>query len=122
MATTQSRIALLRAPDAVALPAPALKPTAVAGSPADATLTLTDDAATGVATGVWECSPGTFAKDASAYTELCHFISGRSIIRGEDGSVVEAGPGDVVVFEPGWKGTWEVVETVRKVWCVVSAG
>ena len=52
--------------------------------------------------------------------DSCHILSGRSIIRGDDGDVVEAGPGDVVVFQPGWTGTWEVVETVRKVWCVVT--
>lgn len=121
MATTKSQLAVLRAPEAVELPAPTLKATAVAGSPSEATLVLTSEER-GVSTGVWECSPGTFAKDATSYTEVCHLLSGRSILRGDDGTVVEAGPGDVIVFQPGWTGTWEVVETVRKVWCVVTTG
>jgi uncharacterized cupin superfamily protein len=120
MATTQSLLALLRDPGDVELPAHAAKPNAVAGDPRDATVVLTEDAATGVSTGVWECTPGTFAKDASTYTEVCHFLTGRSIIRAEDGTVTETGAGDVIVFQPGWKGTWEVVETVRKVFCLVT--
>ena len=122
MAATQSLLALLRDPGTVALPPYASKPNATVGDPRDATLTLTDDPATGVSSGVWECTPGTFAKDAATYTEICHFLSGRSIITAEDGTATETGPGEVVVFQHGWKGTWEVVETVRKVWVVVSHG
>jgi uncharacterized cupin superfamily protein len=32
--------------------------------------------------------------------------------------VISAGPGDAFVIEPGFTGTWEVVETMRKRWVI----
>jgi uncharacterized cupin superfamily protein len=63
--------------------------------------------------GQWEATPGTWR---IAYTrwEFMRILSGRCIIRGDDGSVSDLGPGDVFVIEPGFKGTWEVVETMLK--------
>jgi uncharacterized cupin superfamily protein len=63
--------------------------------------------------GQWEATPGTWR---IAYTrwEFMRILSGRCIIRGDDGTVAELGAGDVFVIEPGFSGTWEVVETMRK--------
>jgi uncharacterized cupin superfamily protein len=45
-------------------------------------------------------------------------ISGRCVIAGDDGSRLEAGPGDAFVIEPGFTGSWEVLETMRKRWVI----
>lgn len=63
--------------------------------------------------GQWEATPGTW-RIAYKNWEFMRILSGRCIIRGEDGSVAELGAGDVFVIEPGFTGTWEVVETMLK--------
>jgi uncharacterized cupin superfamily protein len=45
-------------------------------------------------------------------------ISGRCIVTGDDGTKIQAGPGDAFVIEPGFNGTWEVLETMRKHWVI----
>ena len=71
----------------------------------------------GLYAGIWESSPG---KWAIAYDEweYCRILSGRSVITSEDGERVEVGPGDGFVIRPGFRGTWEVVETTRKEYVV----
>jgi uncharacterized cupin superfamily protein len=44
----------------------------------------------------------------------CHFLEGYCIITPEGEEPKHLKGGDVFVIEPGMKGTWEVVETVRK--------
>lgn len=63
--------------------------------------------------GQWEATPGTWR---IAYTrwEWMRLHSGRCVIRDEDGQEWRLGPGDVFVIEPGFKGTWQVLETMRK--------
>jgi uncharacterized cupin superfamily protein len=63
--------------------------------------------------GQWEATPGIWRIDYKRW-EFMRILSGRCIIRGDDGSVAELGAGDVFVIEPGFKGSWEVVETMRK--------
>ncbi len=45
-------------------------------------------------------------------------LSGRCAVTGDDGSRIEAGPGESFVIEPGFTGTWEVVEPMHKLWVV----
>jgi uncharacterized cupin superfamily protein len=45
-------------------------------------------------------------------------ISGRGVLTGEGGSSLTIGPGDTFVLEPGFVGSWEVLETMRKQWVV----
>ncbi len=69
--------------------------------------------------GTWECEPGTLKLDMGV-TEFCHLLKGHWILTSESGQVTEIKAGDSWVFPLGWKGTAEVVETVRKVYLVVS--
>jgi len=46
--------------------------------------------------------------------EFVHMIEGKLVITPDGGAPVILGPGDAFVIEPGFKGTWEVVESVRK--------
>lgn len=63
--------------------------------------------------GVWESTPGVWAIDYKDW-EYCHFLQGRCIITPENGEPVELKAGDIFIIEPGLRGTWEVIETVRK--------
>jgi uncharacterized cupin superfamily protein len=40
------------------------------------------------------------------------------VVEGDDGTRITAGPGDAFVIEPGFAGTWEVLETMRKHWVI----
>ncbi|MEN2475189.1 MULTISPECIES: cupin domain-containing protein [Burkholderia] len=63
--------------------------------------------------GTWICTPGKFEVNYEKW-EYCHFLDGYCIITPEGEKSVHLKAGDVFVIEPGMKGTWEVVETVRK--------
>lgn len=70
-------------------------------------------------TGTWECEPGKLQLDLEI-TEFCHLLKGHWILTAESGQVTEIRAGDSWVFPRGRKGVAEVVETVRKVYMVVS--
>ena len=69
--------------------------------------------------GTWECEPGKLKIDLDL-TEFCYLLKGHWILTSESGQVTELKPGDSWVFPRGWKGTGEVLETVRKVYLVVT--
>jgi uncharacterized cupin superfamily protein len=63
--------------------------------------------------GLWQCTPGTFNVAYDKW-EFCHIISGACTITPENRSPIKLGPGDGFLLEPGFKGRWEVTETMRK--------
>ena len=63
--------------------------------------------------GIWEASPGKWRIEYDEW-EFCHILSGRSVIAGDDGETRTVSAGDAFVIRPGFKGTWEVLETTRK--------
>jgi uncharacterized cupin superfamily protein len=66
-----------------------------------------------MSSGLWESSPGrwTIAYDK---WEFLHVLEGAGLVRGEDGTVIELKPGASAIIRPGFRGTWEVHETMRK--------
>jgi hypothetical protein len=70
--------------------------------------------------GTWECEPGKLQLDLDI-TEFCHLLKGHWILTSASGQVTEIKAGDSWVFPCGWKGTAEVVETVRKVYMVIAS-
>jgi uncharacterized cupin superfamily protein len=75
----------------------------------------------GVETGFWECTPGTFTARRDGYTELCQFVSGEVIVTGDDGVSARFVAGDTLITPAGWTGTWEVIETVRKLYVIIPS-
>lgn len=71
----------------------------------------------GLYAGTWEATPGKWRIDYEEW-EYCRILSGRSVIATEDGEAFEVGPGDGFVIRPGFRGTWEVLETTRKEYVV----
>ena len=69
--------------------------------------------------GIWESTPG---KVRIAYDEweFCHFISGVAVLTNEDGKSWRLKAGDAFIIPPGFKGTWETVEAVRKHYVILT--
>ncbi|SEM45184.1 hypothetical protein SAMN05660976_05207 [Nonomuraea pusilla] len=102
------------------LPAPQPKPTSLTGQE-ESTLVLWEAGRDGAEAGIWECGPGTFTAVRDGFHEVCQILAGRATVRGDDGQVVELVPGSTVVLPDGWRGTWEIHETVRKTYVTVAA-
>jgi uncharacterized cupin superfamily protein len=63
--------------------------------------------------GYWEATPGTYHATYTAY-EFVHMIAGKIIITPDGGTPVTVTAGDAFVVEADFKGTWEIIEAVRK--------
>lgn len=63
--------------------------------------------------GVWEATPGKWRIVYDEW-EYFHILAGHSIVTPEGGEPVHLRAGDSMVLRPGFKGSWEVVETTRK--------
>jgi uncharacterized cupin superfamily protein len=96
-------------------PVPAEK--VVAGAPATRTWVQYEEAGGRLAAGQWEATPGKW-RIAYAEWEYVVVVFGACVIAGDDGSRIEAGAGDAFVIEPGFAGTWEVLQTMRKHWVI----
>lgn len=83
----------------------------VSGNPTSRTWNAEE--ADGLFAGIWEATPGKWRIVYEEW-EFCHILSGVSVIEEEGGAAVTVKAGDSFVLRPGFKGTWEVVETTRK--------
>ena len=84
----------------------------ISGNPRFRTWSI-DEAEGGIYAGIWEATPG---KWRVVYEEWEYFsiLSGYSVVTGDTGEVYHLRSGDRMVLQPGFSGTWEVVETTRK--------
>ena len=71
------------------------------------------------ADGVWECTPGSFRWNYT-WDETVYILKGRFSIVSEGGERIHLQAGDVVHFPNGLRATWEIAETVRKVFSLSS--
>jgi uncharacterized protein len=90
----------------------------VAGTPRVRSRLLHASADGRVERGVWEITPGVVT-DVEV-DELFVVVSGRATIEVADGPTLDVGPGDAVVLTEGWRTTWTVHETLRKVYQVTT--
>lgn len=67
----------------------------------------------GLYAGVWEATPGKW-RIAYDEWEYVHILSGLSVITEDGGAAHTLKAGDSFLIRPGFKGTWEVLETLRK--------
>ena len=92
------------------------RPDALAGDPREADFDAYVEGDTSV--GVWECTPGRFPGKKEGINEMMHLLAGRATITDEDGTVHELAAGSMFIVMDGWRGVWEVHETVRKVYAI----
>jgi uncharacterized protein len=89
---------------------------ATAGDPVESELELYSDG--NVEVGVWECTSGEFPSVKDGISEEMLFLSGDATIVADDGTEFEIGPGVLIVTPDGWKGRWEIRQTVRKIYTI----
>jgi uncharacterized cupin superfamily protein len=92
-------------------------PGAIPGSALTSELVLYEDGR--VDTGIWEVTPGAFDAAHGPYVEFMHFVAGDATITAADGQVHEVRPGAALTVPSGWRGRWDVRETVRKTYVIV---
>ena len=67
--------------------------------------------------GIWQCAPG-----PSHWTletnEVIYLVAGKMTVTPDGGAPGVVGEGDIAVFSKGWTGTWDIHETVRKVYSI----
>jgi uncharacterized cupin superfamily protein len=63
--------------------------------------------------GVWESTPGKWRVDYEEW-EYCRIVSGVSIITADGGAPRRVAAGASIIIRPGFRGSWEVIETTRK--------
>ena len=63
--------------------------------------------------GYWEATPGTYYAVNSEY-EFVHLLEGKVIITPDHGDSILLVAGETFVVEANFKGTWEIIQMVRK--------
>jgi uncharacterized protein len=98
--------------------AEAIKPEKVlAGAPMTGTRSALENEKRGFYTGVWEASVGKWTIQCDE-DELCVLLEGHIRLTSEDGEAREYLKGDAFVIASGFKGTWETIEPVRKIYAI----
>lgn len=69
--------------------------------------------------GIWECTPGRFRRQVPQ-AEYSHFISGKGSFTSDAGSRVEFSAGDAIYFPANTEGEWNITETVRKAYLILT--
>jgi hypothetical protein len=67
--------------------------------------------------GIWECTPGP-SRWTLETNEVIHLVAGRMTVTPDGGDSTELTAGSVAVFPRGWTGTWDIHETVRKIYAI----
>ena len=67
----------------------------------------------GLYCGIWRATPGKWRISYDEW-EYCRILEGHSILTEEGGEPQLVRAGDSFVLRPGFRGTWEVVETTTK--------
>lgn len=65
---------------------------------------------------VWESGPGVLKTDDYPYDEYCLILSGRLKITNASGGSEEFGPGDSFMIPKGWRGTWDMKTSMKKIY------
>jgi len=70
--------------------------------------------------GLWEATPGTTLSIKGSTWEFCVILSGLVEITEDGGPSHRFQAGDSFTLRPGFVGQWKTIETVRKLWVIVS--
>jgi uncharacterized protein len=69
----------------------------------------------GQSTGIWQCTAGP-SYWVQEENEFIYILSGSLTVTPDGGKPATFGAGDSAMFPRGWRGTWDLHETVRKVY------
>lgn len=88
------------------------------GNPQQSSWDFEKTADSNVFAGVWESQAGSWKTIKGETWELCHILSGLSVIEEEGEEPVTLRGGDTFVMRPGFVAVWRVIETTRKVYVI----
>lgn len=71
----------------------------------------------GAETGIWESTAGPSRWHLDT-NEFVHVLAGKMTVAEDGGLPIEVGPGDTLLFPKGWSGTWDIHETIRKLYVI----
>jgi uncharacterized protein len=71
----------------------------------------------GQSTGIWQCTAGP-SYWVQEENEFIYILSGSLTVTPDGGKPATFGAGDSAMFPRGWRGTWDLHETVRKVYAI----
>lgn len=69
--------------------------------------------------GIWQ-APAHLHRCEFQHSEMCHLLKGAVSLTDSTGLSKTFGPGDSFVVEKGFKGIWENLEEVRKVYFILA--
>jgi len=84
----------------------------ISGNPQFTTWNI-EEAEGGVYSGIWQATSGKW-RIAYDEWEYFHILEGHSVVTEDGGDAIHLRAGDRLILRPGFKGTWEVIETTRK--------
>src|SRR5690349_13181449 len=73
----------------------------------------------GLYAGLWQATPGKWRIFYDEW-EYFHILSGHSVVTEEGGEPIHLKAGDRLILRPGFKGSWEVIETTLKDYVIRS--
>lgn len=73
-----------------------------------------------IRSGIWEATPGATRSIKGETWEYCTLLSGVMELTEDGQPPRRLTAGDTFVLRPGFTGTWRTIETVRKLWVIVS--
>ena len=73
---------------------------------------------TNVSIGCWESTPYTEILECGEHTEFCYILKGKVALTNPDGTTEVFENGDSFILPSGWKGRFEVLEDLRKLYVV----
>lgn len=73
----------------------------------------------GLYCGMWQSTPGKWTISYAEW-EYVYIHAGHSILTDETGTATHLKAGDRFIIRPGFKGTWEVIETTLKDYVIQS--
>lgn len=91
----------------------------LAGDPVHTTWNIEDDR--GLYCGMWQSTPGKWRVSYDEW-EYVRIHSGHSVLAGDDGTITHLRAGDAFIINPGFAGTWEVIETTLKDYVILERG
>ena len=89
----------------------------LAGAPRTKTRNYYADPSERFYAGIWESTPGKWGVEYSEH-EFVQLLAGRVVLTDAEGRIERFGSGDTFVIPAGYRGTWETVEAVRKLYVI----
>lgn len=89
----------------------------ISGNPQLTLWELFSDSSRNFSVGVWQGDVGTWTINYNK-DEYCEILEGKSVLTNHDGVRVTVMKGDRFVIPRGFSGTWQVVESTKKIYAV----